>query len=164
MFGSTITTTATVTFTMGSSTTETSKHPQHGDDRPNESRAETIQMKRSMRALLGVEGVSFLLASMIHAGIIITGYEHRAAMIAESVIGVVLLVGLAVTWVRPRSMAAIAAVVQAFALVGTLVGIWTMIVGVGPRTVPDIVYHVAIVAVLLVGLGLAWRIRRTEPK
>lgn len=121
-------------------------------------------MKRSMRALLGVEGVSFLLASMIHAGIIITGYEHRAAMIAESVIGVVLLVGLAVTWVRPRSMAAIAAVVQAFALVGTLVGIWTMIVGVGPRTVPDIVYHVAIVAVLLVGLGLAWRIRRTEPK
>lgn len=117
-------------------------------------------MERSMRALLGVEGVSFLLASTIHAGILITGYEHPDAMVAEGVIGVVLLVGLATTWIRPRSLVSIAAAVQLFALVGTLIGLWMIFVGVGPRTVPDVVYHVVIVGVLLVGLGLAWRIRR----
>lgn len=115
-----------------------------------------------MHALLGVEGVSFLLAAVIHAGVLIQGYEHREAMIAESVLGSVLLVGLAMTWVRPRSLFAIAAGVQSFALLGTLVGIWTIIVGVGPRTLLDIVYHVAIVVVLAAGLRLAWRIRKKE--
>ncbi|MGQ0810691.1 MAG: hypothetical protein ACT4OO_05640 [Nitrospiraceae bacterium] len=35
---------------------------------------------------------------------------------------------------------------------GTLVGVFTIIVGVGPRTTPDVVYHLAIVAVLFWGL------------
>lgn len=148
-------------YTMDSSPTETSEHSSnHETDRPADRiRAERIPMERSMRALLGVEGVSFLLASTIHAGILITGYVHRDAMVAEGVIGVVLLVGLATTWIRPRSLASIAAAVQSFALVGTLIGLWMILIGVGPRTVPDVVYHVVIVGVLLVGLGLAWRIR-----
>jgi uncharacterized membrane protein len=123
---------------------------------------EEIPLKRPMRALLGVEGISFLLAAMIHAGILIQGYAHREAMIAESVIGAVLLGGLMMTWIRPRSLFSIAAVVQAFALLVTLVGAWTIIVGVGPRTIPDIVYHVVIIVVLVVGLGVAWRARGTE--
>jgi hypothetical protein len=118
--------------------------------------------KQTMRALLGAESVSFLLAAVIHAGVLIQGYEHREAMIAESVLGSVLLVGLAMTWVRPRSLFAIGAGVQSFALLGTLVGIWTIIVGIGPRTLLDIVYHVTIVVVLAAGLRLAWRIRRKE--
>lgn len=119
-------------------------------------------MKRTMRALLGVEGISFLLAGVVHAGILINGYEHQEAMIAESVIGAVLLVGLTMTWIRSRSMFSIAVVVQAFALFWTLVGVWTIIIGIGPRTVPDIVYHVVIVSVLVGGLGVAWRARSTE--
>lgn len=119
-------------------------------------------MKRTLRALLGVEGASFLLAATIHAGIFVRGYEHREAMIAESVIGAVLLVGLVTTRIRPRSTFSIGAIVQAFALLGTLVGIWTMIVGVGPRTVPDVAYHAVIVVVLITGLAWAWRARGTE--
>jgi len=46
---------------------------------------------------------------------------------------------------------------QAFALVGTLVGIFTIAIGVGPRTGPDIAYHIAIVAVLVAGLIVAAR-------
>lgn len=122
-----------------------------------------IPLDRTIRALLGVEAASFLLAAAIHAGTLVDGYQHAEATIAESVIGSVLLVGLAATWVRPRSTFSTAVAVQAFALLGTLVGIWTMIVGVGPRTVPDVVYHVAIVVVLLVGIGVAWPARGSEP-
>lgn len=115
-----------------------------------------------MRALLGVEGISFVLAAMIHAGMLVQRYAHREAMIAESVIGAVLLVGLTATWIRPHATFSIAAVVQGFALLVTLIGAWTIIVGVGPRTVPDIVYHGIIIVVLIVGLGVAWRARGTE--
>ncbi|WP_227380575.1 hypothetical protein [Haladaptatus halobius] len=121
-----------------------------------------IPMKRIMRVLLGVEAASFFLAATIHAGMLISGYEHHEAMIAESVIGTVLLGGLVITWLHSRSMFTTAIIVQAFALLGTLVGIFTIIIGIGPRTVPDIAYHVSIVIVLAVGLGLARRGRRTE--
>ncbi|WP_255681644.1 hypothetical protein [Natrinema sp. SYSU A 869] len=84
-------------------------------------------------------------------------------MIAESVIGTVLLVGLAMTWIRPKSMFSVSAIVQAFALVGSLIGLWTIIVGIGPRTIPDIVYHVAIILVLIGGIVFAWHARRSEP-
>ena len=46
---------------------------------------------------------------------------------------------------------------QAFTLFGTMVGIFTIVIGVGPRTIPDIVYHVAIVIVLVTGLVVARR-------
>lgn len=116
-----------------------------------------ISLKQMMHALLGVESISFLLAAMIHAGILTPGYTHLEAMIAEGVIGIVLLVGLTMTVVRPRSLFSIATVVQAFALLVTLVGAGAIIVGVGPRTVPDIAYHVVILVVLVVGLEVAWR-------
>jgi hypothetical protein len=43
--------------------------------------------------------------------------------------------------------------VQGFALLGTLVGAFTIAIGIGPRTGPDIVYHVGLLIVL--GWGLA---------
>jgi hypothetical protein len=46
---------------------------------------------------------------------------------------------------------------QAFATLGVLVGLFTTAVGVGPRTAPDVAYHVAILAVLAVGLAIALR-------
>lgn len=41
------------------------------------------------------------------------------------------------------------------ALLGTLVGIVTIIMGIGPQSVPDVVYHIFIVAVLAWGLAMA---------
>jgi hypothetical protein len=103
------------------------------------------------------EAGTFVAASLIHSGALIAGYEHQQARIAEGVIAIVLLVGAAVTWIRPAwtRMAGLAA--QGFALLGTLVGVFTIIVGVGPRTVPDIAYHLAIVVVLIWGLILTKR-------
>lgn len=82
----------------------------------------------------------------------------REARIAESVIGVVLLVGLALTWIRPRATHRFGLVAQGFALFATLVGIFTIVIGIGPRTVPDIVYHIGIVVVLVLGLVKATRL------
>jgi hypothetical protein len=48
---------------------------------------------------------------------------------------------------------------QGFALFWTLVGIVTIAVGIGPRTAPDIVYHIGIVGVLVWGLVAARRAR-----
>jgi hypothetical protein len=46
-------------------------------------------------------------------------------------------------------------VVQLVALLGTMVGIFTIIVGVGPRTVPDVIYHISIAVVLAMGIAVA---------
>ena len=63
----------------------------------------------------------------------------------------------AFSWIRPAWTRQAGLAARGFALLGTLVGIFTIIVGVGPRTVPDVVYHVAIVVVLVWGLMSARR-------
>src|SRR5256885_1263280 len=98
-----------------------------------------------------------VVAALSHFGILVSGYEHRAAGTAESVIAGVLLVGLATTWVGPAFTRGIGLAAQTFALLGTLVGLFTIAIGVGPRTVPDLAYHVSIVAVLIWGLVVAKR-------
>src|SRR5919204_6494552 len=104
-----------------------------------------------------VEGATFLLASLIHAGAIVAGYEHDRARIAETVIAIVLLGAAAAIWIRPAWTRAAGLAAQAFALLGTLIGVFTSAIGIGPRTLPDIVYHLAIIAVLIWGLTVARR-------
>src|SRR5919198_1497218 len=101
-----------------------------------------------IRLLLLLEGASFVTAALVHFGVLVHGYEHWKAGTAESVIATVLLTGLVLTFIRRAWVRGVGVGAQAFALVGTLVGVFTIAVGVGPRTVPDIAYHVAIIAVL----------------
>ncbi len=121
-------------------------------------------MRQVIRRFILGEGTSFLVAALVHFGVLLRGYEHQAAGTAETVIGSVLLVGLASTWVFPRFTRGIGMGVQAFALLGTFVGIFTIIVGIGPRTVPDIAYHVLIVIALVAGLIVAVRTHPDEPR
>lgn len=114
---------------------------------------------RTLRLFMLLEAASFAAASLIHSGVFIVGYEHQEARIAEGVIATVLFVGLALTWIRPGWTRRAALAAQAFALLGTLVGIFTIVVGVGPRTVPDLVYHGGIVVVLVSGWYVAARTR-----
>jgi hypothetical protein len=109
-------------------------------------------MRQKIRIFLLFEAVTFVVASLIHSGALISGYEHQQARIAEGVIAIVLLVGAAMTWIRPAWMRLAGLAAQGFALLGTLVGVFTIIVGVGPRTLPDIAYHLVIVVVLVWGL------------
>jgi hypothetical protein len=114
-------------------------------------------MRRTIRLFLLIEGVSFVAASAIHRGLLVDGYAHGPAATAESVIAAVLLVSLGLTGLWPARTRPIGIAAQAIALSGTLVGVFTIAVGVGPRTTPDIAYHVAILAVLAMGLLVALR-------
>jgi hypothetical protein len=111
------------------------------------------------RFLIG-ETAAFALASLIHRGHLVAGYEHGHAATAESVIAAVLVAGLVLTWVAPHWMRAIGLAAQGFALFGTLVGVFVIIKGVGPQTGPDIAYHAAMVVMLIVGLVVTARARR----
>jgi hypothetical protein len=118
-------------------------------------------MTRTIRLFLLLEAAAFVAAASVHFSLVIAGYEHRKAGVAESVIAAVLILALAVTslgrtWTRRVGLAA-----QAFALVGTLIGVFTITIGVGPRTLPDVAYHFAIMAVLIWGLVVAVRARLT---
>ena len=114
-------------------------------------------MRQALRLFLLGEGATFVVAGLVHRGLLVRGYEHGPASIAESVIAVVLLGGLGLTWVWPAGTRPIALAAQAFALLGTLIGTFTIAIGVGPRTVPDVLYHVAILVALAWGLVVAAR-------
>jgi DMSO/TMAO reductase YedYZ heme-binding membrane subunit len=108
-----------------------------------------------IRLFMVVEAASFVVAALIHSGLLVAGYEHERARVAEGVIAVVLLVGLALTWIRPVQLGTVSFAAQGFALLGTLLGVLTIAIGVGPRTPPDVLYHIAILVVLVLGLRLA---------
>ena len=91
---------------------------------------------------------AFGLASSIHAGVLLVGWEHSAAATAEGVIAAALTLGLIGAAIRPASARRIALAVLGFALLGTLVGAFTIVVGVGPQSTPDLLFH----ALLIVGL------------
>jgi hypothetical protein len=114
-------------------------------------------MKQEIRLFLLVEGASFVAAALVHFGVLIQGYQHPIAPFPESLIAFMLLLGLALTWVWPAQTRPIGLAAQAFALLGTLVGLYTIALGVGPRTVPDLAFHVTIIIVLAWGLFVAAR-------
>ncbi|MCQ1853302.1 hypothetical protein [Neorhizobium galegae] len=99
----------------------------------------------------------YAIASLTHAGFLVEGHGHRQAMIAEAVIAAILLLGLlSVRLRRPWSRVA-ATSAQSLALLGTLVGAFTIAVGVGPQTTLDYVTHVVMILILV--SGLVWLVR-----
>lgn len=113
----------------------------------------------SIRTFLLVESATFLSAAAFHFGVFLPEFAHGAAAAAESVIASVLLGGLLATWILPRAVRGIALTVQGFALIGTFVGVFTIAIGIGPRTVPDLVIHAIMVLELVWGLVVAGRAR-----
>jgi hypothetical protein len=112
-------------------------------------------MKPLFPRLLAVEAITYFIAAVVHAGIVLRGYEHRSALIAESLIAATLTVGWVIAHTRPRLIRPAALWSQGLALFWTMVGVLTITLGVGPQTIPDIVYHIAIVSVLICGLTVA---------
>ncbi|MGX1790874.1 hypothetical protein ACWIGM_29280 [Bosea sp. NPDC055332] len=114
----------------------------------------------TLTAILVVEILLFAGAALVHAGVLIGGYEHAQARTAEGVIGTVLALGLVICLLRPAATRVIALVVQGFALLGTLVGVFTITIGIGSQTLADKAFHVVLLVVLAAGLVAAWRAPR----
>lgn len=117
-------------------------------------------MRKTIRLFILFEGIAFIIASLVHFGVLMRGHEHLWAGRAEGVIGVVLLIGYVLTSISPAWTRSIGIAVQAFALFGTCVGIYTIAIGVGPRTIPDITFHIAIVIALISGLIVTARAQK----
>jgi len=115
-------------------------------------------MTQQIRFYLGLEVLIFLAAALIHFEVLFDGYPDASAGIAESVIAGVLLLGLILSWARPPWTRAAGLATQIFALLGTFVGL-TLLFVVGPRTTLDIVIHLVMVGVLIVGLVVTARSR-----
>ena len=118
---------------------------------------------KPVRTFLALEAIAFGIAALIHAGVLTNGYQHREATIAESVIAGVLTLGLLVTLMNPRSSRAAGLTVQGFAFLGTLVGIFTMAIGVGPQSRFDVALHSGFVTLLIAGLLTAAGAELTSP-
>lgn len=112
---------------------------------------------RYLRLFLLLQVLGFAAAALVHAGILAEGHAHRPATIAESVIALVLVAGLAATLAIPRAARPVGLAVQAFALLGTLVGIFTIAIGVGPQSGFDVALHAGFVALLIAGLAVTAR-------
>ena len=108
-----------------------------------------------VRAFLVAEIVLFSLASLIHRGILVRGFEHARAAIAEAIIALVLAIGLAITVYSPNEGRPAAVWTQAFALLGVCVGIVMIAIGVGPRSGLDYGIHAVMAVTLILGLLVA---------
>ena len=111
--------------------------------------------------LLAAETTLFAAAAALHAGLLGGGYQHWQARIAETVIAVVLGLGLAAVLAAPRARRPAALAAQGFALLGTCVGLLMIAIGVGPRSMLDVGLHATMVTLLVAGLVAA--ARRAEP-
>ena len=114
-----------------------------------------------IRVLLVVEAATFLVASLLHLGALrplATALGEPVipqAGIPEGVIGLVLVIGAVAAFSgrvggRPTFIAT-----QAFALLGTLVGMFALASGAAPRTDANDLYHRAILVALVVTLVLS---------
>jgi hypothetical protein len=78
-------------------------------------------MRQLVRLFLLLEAASFAAASLVHGGILLTGYQHAAASTAEGSIAILLLAGFALTWLWPMRTRLLGLAAQTAALLGTLV-------------------------------------------
>jgi hypothetical protein len=118
-------------------------------------------MKR-IHMFLCIEAIAFGSAALVHAGTLMGGHQHREAAIAERVIAGVLTIGLVVSVMSPRSGRAAGLAVQGFALLGTLVGIFTIVIGIGPQSRFDVALHAGFVVLLITGLTVAASTERAQ--
>ena len=103
------------------------------------------------KPLLLFEVTLFAAASLVHSGVFLGGYEHARAATAEGLIAAVLACGIFACFFRPAWTRSVALAVQSFALFATLIGAFTIAIGIGPQTMADRVFHLLLLLVLISG-------------
>jgi hypothetical protein len=104
---------------------------------------DTSPIVQVIRGFMLVEAATFAIAALVHSGLLLDGYTHREAAIAEGVVLLALALGLGLSWLYPAWTRGLGVVAQSFALVGALVGIFIAI---------DIAYYAGMALVVVVGM------------
>ena len=124
------------------------------DEKPSHDRsAEGLRTDWTVRGFLFVQIAMFLVLATIHFGLLIGGYRHPAAGTTESVIVVVLVFGFLLTWTPTPWSQRAATAAQSFGTLGVLVGLFTIALGIGPRTILDLSLNVVLLLTLIAGLA-----------
>jgi len=99
----------------------------------------------------------FLSMVSIHFGLLIGGYSHRSAGTVELVIAAFLVAGLLLTWIPPLWSRRAATGAQSVGVVGVSVGLFTIALGIGRRTMLDLTLNAALLLTLIAGLATTLR-------
>jgi hypothetical protein len=111
----------------------------------------------SVRGFLLLQIAIFLALVSIHFGLLIGGHRHRNAGTTESVIAAVLVAGLLLTWTPPPWRRRAASAAQSLGILGVLAGLFTIALGIGPRTTLDLALNGALLLTLIAGLVITLR-------
>jgi hypothetical protein len=112
----------------------------------------------TVRGFLLLQIAIFLGMVALHFGLPIGSYRHGAAGTTEAVITAVLLAGLLLTWTPPIWRRA-ASTAQSLGTLGVLMGLVTIALGIGPRTILDLTLNGVLLLTLLAGLTVTLRKR-----
>lgn len=118
--------------------------------------ADGLRTVWTARGFLLLEIAMFLVLVAVHFGVLINGYQHAAAATTESVIAVLLVCGLLLTW-TPRWSRRAATAAQLFGALGVVLGLFTFALGIGPRTMLDLSLNLILLLTLIAGLVLTKR-------
>jgi hypothetical protein len=110
-----------------------------------------------VRSFLFLQIAIVLSMVSIHFGLLIGGYDHRAAGATELVIAAVLVAALLLTWMAAPWSRRPATAAQSFGILGVLGGLSTIALGIGPRTVLDLTLNAALLLILISGLAITLR-------
>lgn len=124
------------------------------------SHASTREPAARFAAFMLIEAASFYFVALVHFGTLVPGHEHALARAAETVIASVLVLGVLGTWIAPAYARSIGFAVQAFAFFATVVSLLMIAVGVGPRSVPDLIFNSGMLLLLSLGLYVVARLGR----
>ncbi|MGH6925841.1 MAG: hypothetical protein ACRED5_19105 [Propylenella sp.] len=107
---------------------------------------------KATRILLFLEALAFAAAALVHSGIIPRSNTHHQAAIAESAIAGVLFLGWSLTFLSFTVGRGAAITVQGLALFGAIIGVVMTMIGIGPQTIPNTVFQLTMLILLMGGL------------
>lgn len=113
-----------------------------------------------LRLIMSFQILLFIIGALSHAGFLPFSYLHFQARVAESIIAVLLTIGLASTFTKKPWKFKLTTATQVLSLFGTLVGVVMISIGVGPRTNFDYGLHAAMIILFLVALKMLVRPNR----
>lgn len=113
-----------------------------------------------LRLIMSFQILLFITGALSHSGYLPFSYVHFQARIAETIITVLLTIGLASTFTKKPSKFKLTTATQVLSLLGTLVGVVMISVGVGPRTNFDYGLHAAMIVLFLLALKMLVRPNR----